>query len=243
MAETTYTPFQSEPAAPVRLIVRRVQPTNWPSSSPTATTAITAGKTLVPPASRDRERHSIKYGVGLNHLPSFAANAAWLAVQVMAHNLARWTGRLGLGEQVVTSARPSGGGSSPSPEVTRPGPCSAPALALGNPVQSSLQRPETRHPATVPANSRQVGQRASLACGPDLAQRRHRGPPNIPLAWLPGHIYWIKPSPSLSIASHSTHMAISLRWIRAKGLARCSCAPLHIKVRVGIVGFQGDEHL
>ena len=28
MAETTYTPFQSEPdAAPVRLIVRRVQPT------------------------------------------------------------------------------------------------------------------------------------------------------------------------------------------------------------------------
>ena len=35
----------------------------------------------------------LKYGVGLNHLPSvrFAANGAWLAVQVMAHNLARWT--------------------------------------------------------------------------------------------------------------------------------------------------------
>ena len=31
--------------------------------------------------------------MGLNHLPSgrFAANGAWLAVQVMAHNLARWT--------------------------------------------------------------------------------------------------------------------------------------------------------
>ena len=29
-----------------------------------------------------------KYGMGLNHLPSgkFAANGAWLAVQVMAHN-------------------------------------------------------------------------------------------------------------------------------------------------------------
>ena len=27
----------------------------------------------------------------------FAANAAWLAVQVMAHNLARWTARIGLG--------------------------------------------------------------------------------------------------------------------------------------------------
>ena len=42
---------------------------------------------------------------GLNHLPSgrFAANGAWLAVQVMAHNLARWTARIGLGEQVVTT--------------------------------------------------------------------------------------------------------------------------------------------
>ena len=27
---------------------------------------------------------------------------AWLAAQVMAHNLARWTARIGLGEQVVT---------------------------------------------------------------------------------------------------------------------------------------------
>ena len=28
----------------------------------------------------------------------FAANGAWLAVQVMAHNLARWTARIGLGQ-------------------------------------------------------------------------------------------------------------------------------------------------
>ena len=43
--------------------------------------------------------------MGLNHLPSgrFAANGAWLAVQVMAHNLARWTARIGLGEQLVTT--------------------------------------------------------------------------------------------------------------------------------------------
>ena len=47
----------------------------------------------------------LKYGVGLNHLPSsrFPANGAWLAVQVMAHNLARWTARIGLGEQLVTT--------------------------------------------------------------------------------------------------------------------------------------------
>ena len=48
---------------------------------------------------------TLKHSVGLNHLPSgrFAANAAWLAVQVMAHNIARWTARIGLGEQVVTT--------------------------------------------------------------------------------------------------------------------------------------------
>ena len=28
---------------------------------------------------------------------------AWLAVQVMAHNLARWTARIGLGQQIVTT--------------------------------------------------------------------------------------------------------------------------------------------
>ena len=61
----------------------------------------------------DHRRHAeienairdLKYGVGLNHMPSgrFAANGAWLAVQVMAHNLARWTARIGLGEQLVTT--------------------------------------------------------------------------------------------------------------------------------------------
>lgn len=61
----------------------------------------------------DHRRHAevenairnLKYGMGLNHLPSgrFAANGAWLAVQVIAHNLARWTARLGLGEGIVTT--------------------------------------------------------------------------------------------------------------------------------------------
>jgi Transposase DDE domain group 1 len=43
--------------------------------------------------------------MGLQHLPSgrFAANAAWLALVGIAHHLARWTGRIGLGEQVVTA--------------------------------------------------------------------------------------------------------------------------------------------
>ena len=39
----------------------------------------------------------LKYGLGLDHMPSgkFGANAAWLALNVIAHNLARWMGRLG----------------------------------------------------------------------------------------------------------------------------------------------------
>ena len=61
----------------------------------------------------DHRRHAeienaireLKYGVGLNHLPSgrFPANAAWLAIQLIAHNLSRWTGRIGLGEPVATA--------------------------------------------------------------------------------------------------------------------------------------------
>ena len=41
----------------------------------------------------------------MNHMPSgrFAANGAWLAVQVMAHNLARWTAHIGLGERIATT--------------------------------------------------------------------------------------------------------------------------------------------
>ncbi|MDP9442780.1 MAG: transposase [Actinomycetota bacterium] len=47
----------------------------------------------------------LKYGVGLNHMPSgrFGANAAWLALNVVAHNLARWTSRLGLGEALIAT--------------------------------------------------------------------------------------------------------------------------------------------
>jgi hypothetical protein len=118
VAETTYTPFAGEKGAvPVRLIVRRVKPT--PGSQLALFTLydyhafITdrRGDTLVLEA--DHRRHAevenairdLKEGVGLNHLPSgrFAANGAWLAIAVMAHDLARWTARIGLGEGIVTT--------------------------------------------------------------------------------------------------------------------------------------------
>ena len=118
VAETTYIPFQSEPdAAPVRLIVRRVKPTPGSQLALFATYSyhgfITDRDGEMLELEADHRRHAeienairdLKYGVGLNHMPSgrFAANGAWLAVQVMAHNLARWTARIGLGEQIVTT--------------------------------------------------------------------------------------------------------------------------------------------
>ena len=118
VAETAYTPFGSKPdAAPVRLIVRRVKPTPGSQLALFASYSYHAfitdrdGEMLKLEA--DHRRHAeienairdLKYGVGLNHLPSgrFPANGAWLAVQIIAHNLARWTTRIGLGEQLVTT--------------------------------------------------------------------------------------------------------------------------------------------
>ena len=103
--------------APVRLIVRRLKPTPGSQLALFATYSyhgfITDRDGEMLELETDHRRHAeienairdLKHGVGLNHLPSgrFAANAAWLAVQVMAHNIARWTARIGLGEQVVTT--------------------------------------------------------------------------------------------------------------------------------------------
>jgi hypothetical protein len=45
----------------------------------------------------------LKYGVGLNHLPSgrFGANAAWATLNVIAHNLGCWVNQIGLGRAAV----------------------------------------------------------------------------------------------------------------------------------------------
>jgi len=113
VAETTYVPFATHKGArAVRLIVRRVPPTPGSqlalyvefSYHPFVTNR--SGGMLELEA--DHRAHAeveatirdLKYGVGLNHLPSgrFAANGAWLAFNVMAHNLTRWAAAIALGE-------------------------------------------------------------------------------------------------------------------------------------------------
>ena len=162
VAETACTPFRSEPgAAPVRLTVRRVKPT--PGSQPALFAAcsyhgcITGrdGETLELEAGHRRHAgienaiRDLKHGAGLNHRPPgrFAANAAWLAVQVMAHNLARWTARTGPGERIVTTRTLRRRFFSRAGRLTRP----ARRLTLHLPKRWPWQEKVTRAPARLRA--------------------------------------------------------------------------------------------
>jgi hypothetical protein len=116
VAEIEYQPFGTN-AKPCRLIVRRTTPT--PGSQLALLTdyayhaLITNRQGATIHTEADHRRHAeientirdLKYGVGLNHLPSgrFGANAAWLALNVIAHNMARWTSRIGLGETLIAT--------------------------------------------------------------------------------------------------------------------------------------------
>ena len=167
VAETTCTPFQGPP---VRLIVRRVKPTPGSQLALFATYSYHAfitdrdGETLELEA--DHRRHAevenairdLKYGVGLNHLPSGRAHRP---------------GRADGGHQdppapLLLPRRTA------HPFGTPPHPASPPTPALGNPVQSrpgpaashsvpGLTTPSTTEPPAgqpkVPAESRQPGPR------------------------------------------------------------------------------------
>ena len=142
VAETTYTPFQTKPdAAPVRLIVRRVKPAPGSQLALFATYSYHGfitdrdGETLELEA--DHRRHAevenairdLKYGVGLNHMPSarFAANGAWLD---SPH-------RPGSADRDHQDPQTTGLclGRTDHPLGTPIDPASSPALALGGAVQ------------------------------------------------------------------------------------------------------------
>jgi hypothetical protein len=115
VAETTYRAF-SKKHPELRLIVRRVKPTPGSQLALFATydyhAFITDRKGATIELEADHRRHAVvedvirdlKYGVGLNHLPSgrFAANAAWTILNVVAHNLGRWVARIGLGPDATS---------------------------------------------------------------------------------------------------------------------------------------------
>jgi hypothetical protein len=109
IAETAFTVFAGDKrhARQVRLIVRRVRPTPGSQLALFATwdyhTFVTDRDLPLPEVEADHRRHAIVEqtiaelkSAGLAHLPSgrFMANAAWLALAVMAHNLGRAVGQL-----------------------------------------------------------------------------------------------------------------------------------------------------
>ena len=257
VAETAYTPFQSEPdAAPVRLIVRRVKPAPGSQLALFASYSyhgfITDRDGEMLELEADHRGHAeienairdLKYGVGLNHLPSgrFAANGAWLAVQAMAHNLARWTARIGLGEQIVTTKTLRRRVLALARRLTR----SARRLTLHLPDRWPWEeqfscalarlraiplpagwRPSATDPPSgqlnIPANSRPSGPRGSLAA----SSPHHLALPNVrtrsqglPAASEDRHRpLYPKSCPDhplpLPFIAHSPAVTSSLRWIRA----------------------------
>ena len=207
VAETEYTPLPYEPdATAVRLIVRRVKPTPgsqlalFANYSYHAFITDRAGDTLELEA--DYRRHAeienairdpgssagraLKYGVGLNHLPSgrFPANGAWLAVQLIAHNLVwyvgmrqtdqticvernrgpagspHWSGRAG-GDHQNPAAALLLPGRTHRPKGTPPHPASATGLALAKPSSATLS-PNCAPCGYVPDRAHSVGLSGSI---------------------------------------------------------------------------------
>ena len=176
VAETTYTPFQTKPdAPPARLIVRRVKPTPGSQLALFARYSYHAfitdrdGETLELEADHRRHAevenaiHDLKYGVGLNHMPSgrFAANGAWLADR---------------DHQDPQAAGLRSGGTD-HPLGAPPHFASPPALALGNPVQSRLG-PAASHSIPGLTASLQLTQRPRNLAPP----RSRESPAAYPLA-------------------------------------------------------------
>ena len=246
VAETTYTPFRhTRDATAVRLIVRRVKPT--PGSqlalfvhySYHAFITDRAGELMELEAGHRRHAEienairDLKYGVGLNHLPSgrFAANAAWLAVQVIAHNLARWTARLGLGWGSARESSPpgrSGGATSPSPDgsPTRAGagPCTSPGAGPGPGSWQPRSRDYGRYRSRPDARSQRRPRSEARASMPEHASRTRASatsaPPSGPERRLlaparPRHRPANAGTPAkLSAARHPAPSCFD-RWIRA----------------------------
>lgn len=104
-AQVAETPYQGH-----RLVVRRTrllgpQAELWPDWRHHAFLTDRVGSAV--DLDTDHRRHAVcelairdlKEGSGLNHCPSgrFFANAAWLVIAVLAHNLLRWVATIGLG--------------------------------------------------------------------------------------------------------------------------------------------------
>jgi hypothetical protein len=109
VAETVYVTGRGRRQRRLRMVVRRTRLTDpaqaqlWPDWRHHAfITNVSLPTVAVDEFHRDHATvelaiRDLKAGTGLEHCPSgrFFANAAWLACAVLAHNITRWTARLG----------------------------------------------------------------------------------------------------------------------------------------------------
>jgi hypothetical protein len=109
VAETTYVTGRGKKTRRLRLVVRRTRLRDraqlrlWPDWRHHAfVTSLATPVVEVDQFHRDHATvelaiRDLKEGAGLEHCPSgnFSANAAWLGCAVLAHNITRWTVRLG----------------------------------------------------------------------------------------------------------------------------------------------------
>ena len=163
----------------------------------------------------------------------FAANGAWLAVQSkMAHNLARWTARIGLGQGTlitktlrrrVFALRFLNRSMTDHPLGTPPHFAStprSPALALGNPVQTAMGRRWNWRPIIAATPRSRTPYATSSTAWPGAAAKPFHSRPRIGL----GH-----GQPATDPTSPQS---------RATPVARVSCCvssrhPAHRNSRIG----------
>ena len=134
----------------------------------------------------------LKEGSGLSRCPSgqFPANGAWLACCVLAHNLARWTARLGRAHPArqltvaATIAQPAPHSAGPPRQPQRP-PQTAPAAQLAmaehlhhRPGTTSATCPSSSEPPTAPgaAQTHPTRHQPAPAPHPNPARPKTRRP-------------------------------------------------------------------
>lgn len=241
VAEISYTSFKNEPgAAPEMLVVRRVKPTPDSQLALFARYSYRAfitdweGDTLDLEAGDCRHTEienairDLKHGVVLNHLPSgyFAATpelveGCLLAVQIVAHTLVRWTGRIARDEPLATTKTLRGRFFSLAGHLTARhagSPCTSPRVYLGKPGSVAPWR------SFVPCHYRADGAvgvwpvpQASLLSGIHAPRWDHGGSRCHPLRRFLTLLHCGLPSNSAAHVCYNLHPARSLgtralRW-------------------------------
>ena len=125
----------------------------------------------------------LKENAGLGHVPSghFAANGAWLACAVLAHNLIRWTATLGhlVPDDQTYTVGPPGSATSPCPpgSSTAPAPSPSGPRPAGHGPPSSPSRSNISGPSSPPPADHQPD-------GPGAPSAPHPAADNTPITTM-----------------------------------------------------------